>query len=200
MIWYVLRFPYHFLPACLQPPGLVVAAINEWQSKACWFLTNCHLCPSHSQSGIRCWYWVEHMGGGSCSFVMSAFSLHFQSWLIMGRPQRGLFKNGRKGHLPPKVDFHQRSSSNKGRLPPEVIFQWRSFSTKGRLPPKVVFIICLVFLLQYICGLCRANPLYALSTKPLFKKCLNLATNKQTRFQHYDDLCQAGSGRENKMI
>ena len=69
-----------------------------------------------------------------------------------------------------EVVFHQRPSSTEGHLPPKVIFHQRSAYTEGRLPPKVVFIIFLVFLLQYICGFCRANPLYALSTKPLFKK------------------------------
>ena len=37
---------------------------------------------------------------------------------------------------------------------------------------------------------------YELSTKPLLKKVS--ARPPQTRFQHYDDLCQASSRRENK--
>ena len=110
-----------------------------------------------------------------------------------------------RGCLPPKVIFHQRSSSNEvclqmkvvfhrwsssseSHIPPKVVYHWKLSSNEGGLPPKVVFIICIVFLRQYICGFCGANPLYALSTKPLSLK---------TRFQHYDDLCWAGSGREN---
>ena len=61
-----------------------------------------------------------------------------------------------EGCLPPKVVFHQRSSSTKGRLPlkdvfhrrlssteghppPIVIFHWRLSSTEGHLQPKIVF-------------------------------------------------------------
>ena len=41
--------------------------------------------------------------------------------------------------LPPKVVFHQESSSNDGCLPPKVAFLRRSSSTEGCLSPKGVF-------------------------------------------------------------
>ena len=44
-----------------------------------------------------------------------------------------------KDPRPPKVVFHQWSSSTEGRLPPKVVFHCKSSSTKGCLPPKDLF-------------------------------------------------------------
>ena len=54
---------------------------------------------------------------------------------ILKMPQSGLgcMQRSTKGHLPPKVAFHQRSYSTEGHLPPKVILHRRL------LPPKVVF-------------------------------------------------------------
>ena len=81
--------------------------------------------------------------------------LHWRSSYTKGSlppPPKVVFhqrSSSTEGRLPPKVAFHRRLSSTQGCLPPKVTFHQKSSSTEGYLPPKLVFPQKVVFHHQY---------------------------------------------------
>ena len=136
-------------------------------------------------------------------------------------PPKGVFhrsSSSTEGGLPPKGVFHQRLSSTKGLLPPKVIFHWRlsstegvfhqrSSSTKGPLPPKVVFhyrsssyLRLSVSVLEFSILMPGESPYVRNVNKTALKSVQQSAQPLRTRFWHYDEICPAGSRRENETI
>ena len=74
----------------------------------------------------------------TCKAILNPQYGQRSPWLTLSVLPIPKTNSRRKYKDPPKVVFHQRSSSTKGCLPLKVIFHQRLFSTEGCLPPKDV--------------------------------------------------------------